>query len=341
MNAARTIASLNGKQITAGAEHLGDIVSWNHRGVDLPRRAVRECFAALGADFAAIVEDIDATQAMGKARLRCRDKSVIVTLCKRPNADTPAAMMIERELEQDGEDGVRRVYGARTRVQNDHVVVAPPPRAEDEDEACMGHARAIASCANHLLDFVAATDLGNMLVAAVLKLGGFPMRDAGGFYFVPGADRSEKARDLLTALACLSGGSLDYLDGTDVPVWSGGTFVPIVIPAADSPAGLATVATGARDSLQGALSELSEQLRAAREKGGFAFGTTITKRIDDCEQLMATASLYRGVLAGFVDVLDSDVAQLRAAFQAELDAWKEGRRPGQSELDECPIIEEE
>ncbi len=240
MNAARNIASLNGQQIASGAAHLGDIVSWNHRGVDLPRRAVRECFAAMGPDFAGIVEEIDATQAMGKARLRCRDKSILVTACKRPNSDTPAAMMIERELEQDGEDGVRRVYGARTRVVNDHVVAMPPPRAEDEDETCMAHARSIASYANHLLDFVAATDLGNMLVAAVTKIGGFAMRDAGGFYFVPGAERSEKVRDLLSALACLAGGKLDFLDGTDVPVWGGGTFVPIVIPVADSPAGLAT-----------------------------------------------------------------------------------------------------
>ncbi len=47
------------------------------------------------------------------------------------------------------------------------------------------------------------------------------------------------------------------------------------------------------------------------------------------------------MLAGYVDHLDAEVGALRAAFQAELDAWKEGKRPGKSDLDDCPIIEEE
>lgn len=325
-NVAAHLQTTAAKTLELGAAHLGDLVGWNAQGVHIRRSDLREVLARYG--FGQLVRELDPGVALttGAARGRCKD--FVVRPFQRPNKDTPVALGVYREVVVEGESGSTIICGARIRVSAAGTIVALPPEGQqDADEACFAHAVQLAANGNDLLEHVQTSDLGSILVALLTGKGGLAavsIKDAGGVYFVP-VRHSGTWRALSRDIAELSGASLRDVAGS-VAIWAGGSFRPITIEVPDTPESARAVATSTHDTLADQLSSLRDDLAKFAEVGGVTKRSTLTSRLGECESIMDRARLYRGVLHGFVEQLDAQVAVVRASFEQALTDYDKGQR---------------
>jgi len=311
-----------------GANHLGDFVSWDTESVSVPRADLRAAFAVAGAQFGALIKDVDPAVALfrAKATLSSGADGLVVKAFRSPAKDTPASIGVSRYMEQPGEEGVSLTLGARVRVAPNGTVVAVGRPDGTYDDDCMLRAQAIAALANHLIGYAVTADLSLAAVNAIRMIGGVPLRKRGGAYFVP-AVFTGAWRKLSDAVAQACGAHCTAEAGGACVAWEGGTFEPTILELYDSPRAVATVAAAASSSFEAELSELTGDLRKAREEG-FTKRAPLVDRIALCEQLTDRAKLYESVLAGAADEIRASIDAIKAGLELELGAYDAGKRPG-------------
>jgi hypothetical protein len=290
--AAHEVARVQTALRDAGAKHIGDLVSWNTDGIDVPRVEARETFGLIG--LARLIPDMDPSTALNRAvkeaRLRRADGFVAQPF-KRPNQDTPLAWGIYEVRANDGEGGDALVLGARVRLENGVAVVRGPESTEPSAE-CMQRAQDIVEHANHLMTHVETRDVSGALTATVAALSGVPLRSRGGFYLLPSATCEQWAA-LRPGLEKLGVG-------------------PFVIEMFDSPQALATASTATRSALESDINELVADLDKA--KGDGLRSDALERRLAACDALCARATLFRDVLQDMADVIQSRANALKAEF---------------------------
>ncbi len=296
--AAHQVASVQSALRDAGAKHIGDLVSWNTDGIDVPRVEAREVFGLIG--LSRLVPDMDPSTALNRAvkeaRLR-RSDGFVAQPFKRPNQDTPLAWGIYEVRANDGEGGDSLVLGARVRLENGVAVVRGPEVTEPSAE-CMARAQIIVDHANHLITHVETRDVSGALTATVHALSGIPLRSRGGFYLLPSATCEQWAA-LRPGLERLGVG-------------------PFVIEMFDSPQAMATAATATRSALENDISALVADLEKAKSDG--LRSDALERRLAACDALCARAMLFRDVLQDMAGTIESRANALKAEFVKTMEA---------------------
>lgn len=295
-SAATKVASAQSQLRAAGARHIGDLISWNNGGVDVPRVEAREVFALVGLEK--LIPDMDPQTALNRAvkeaRLRRQDGFVAMPF-KRPNSDAAMAWGIYRVESKDGETGDQLVLGARVRLIGSLAVVSPPEAAEPDGE-CMERGRLIVEHANHLITHVETRDMSGALTATVNALSGVPLRNRGGFYLLPPAT-CEQWASLRPGLEKMGIG-------------------PFVIEMFDSPQAMQTAATAARSALESDIVELVADLEKAKADG--LRSDALERRLAACESLCARATLFRDVLQDMAGKIEERAQALKTEFIASI-----------------------
>ncbi|TKD03410.1 hypothetical protein [Polyangium fumosum] len=284
------------KMAAAGGRHIGDIVGWNTERINVSRERARVLLQPEGFDH--LILDVDPATALSRAAGEVkRPSGILVQPFANPNGDTPASFGIYVRRSGGGEAGDQYPCGARCRVAlaSSRVVSLPPDGAPGLEEA-MAHAENIAAQANHLIAHCETKDISGALVAMVKALSGVPLRNRGGMYLLPPSS-CERWQRLKPALEDLR-------------------VEPITIVMHDAPDNLATAKSAAQGALEADIGELLKDLEKATTDG--MRQDALTRRVQFCNELVAKAELYRGVLAGVSDKITTKVKELKDSFQRQL-----------------------
>jgi len=284
------------RMATAGGRHIGDIVGWNTERINVSRERARALLKPEGFDH--LILDVDPATALSRAAGEVkRPSGILVQPFANPNGDTPASFGIYVRKSGGGEAGDQYPCGARCRVDlaASRVVSLPPDGAPGLEEA-MAHAENIAAHANHLIAHCETKDISGALVAMVKALSGVPLRNRGGMYLLPPSS-CERWQRLKPALEELR-------------------IEPITIVMHDAPDNIATAKSAAQGALEADIGELLKDLEKATTDG--MRQDALTRRVQFCNELVAKAELYRGVLAGVSDKITAKVKELQDSFQRQL-----------------------
>jgi hypothetical protein len=281
----------------AGGRHIGDLVAWNCSSIDVPRAFAREVFQAQG--FGRFVVDVDPATALSRAVHEVhRPSSLLVRPFARPKGDTPVAVGIYVQSATQGESGDEYVCGARCRIDVcSSSVVALPPDGGAAVDLALAHAQEVAEQANHLILHCETRDISAAMVSVIRELSGIPLRDRGGFYFLP-PSTSNTWRHMKSGLEQLG-------------------VEPIRIEMHDALENVAVAKAAAKGALDADIASLVEDLERATTEGMRKHA--IARRVDVCRELAAKAELYRGVLADMADQIAARVARLQREFERQLD----------------------
>lgn len=301
---------------SAGLAFLGVEVSWSFgdgeaRAVQLPRGAVVEVFHRHG--FAYIdghgeaLEQPDAADTLRKAKRLIRS-DVVVRQLQRPNRDTPLSLGVYRVDAVEGERGDNFVAGCRVRVDPySGAAVALPPEGAAGDDLCMRRGEEMAKIANEWLHTVHNIDISNALCSIGAHLGWFTRRrNKGGVYYIL-AERCDAFIAVLDDLEALTEGQPDRH-----------RFFPSVTEQYAAPNAVKAWKRESEHSLEERLRELKQDLARA-ETGTMREGTMLA-RLDECDELVARAELYRGLLAKASDDIAARVRKVKESFNAALNA---------------------
>lgn len=295
--AAAKIATAQASIAARGGTHIGDLVSWNARGVDVHRDLGRAVFSAVAMEKfwpglepgTACYRAVQAVRPPKPGKGTGGDRYDVRSLA-RPNPDTPVAYGIYRVEGRRGESGDKFTCGARVRVDTvQRVIVGLAPENEPAIDEALAIANRIADHANHLLQFAETRDVSNAMAAVVRELAGVPFRDNGGMYLLPPA-QCAVWRALMPGLRELG-------------------VEPIAIDMYDSPNAVAAAGSAAKGALEKDIGALMQELRQAQDAG--MRPAPIRRRIADCEALSARVELYRGVLLGTADQLLEEAARVK------------------------------
>jgi hypothetical protein len=157
----------------------------------------------------------------------------------------------------------------------------------------MDLAEVIATRAEHLRSHCETGDISNAMVGAIKALSGVPLRRWGGFYLLP-------PTSCRRWLALTPG-----LESLGVEA--------VTIELYDAPGAMKTATAAAKGALEADLAELLTDLDKAAKDG--LRQDAIHRRVTTCDELVAKAELYRGVLAGLTDQIAARVLQLKSEFQ--------------------------
>jgi hypothetical protein len=91
---------------------------------------------------------------------------------------------------------------------------------------------------------------------------------------------------------------------------------PITIELYDAPGAMKTATAAAQGALEGDIIDLLSDLEKAAKDG--MRQDAIHRRVTTCDELVAKAELYRGVLAGLTDKIAARVLQLQAEFRKHI-----------------------
>lgn len=291
-----TIARSQQHLAQAGGRHIGDLISWNAERIDVSRATVRAIFAGEG--FTQVIAELAPASALTRAVGEvARPKGLMVRAFARPKGDTAAAFGVYVQEGRDGEVGDGYTCGARARVDRQTSrIVSLPPEGTLGVEAAMIHAEAIAARGQHLVGHCETSDVSAAMVSAVKTLSGVPLRRWGGFYLLPPTS-CQRWLGLKPGLEAI---------GVEV----------IRIELHDAPDNIAAAGAAAKGALEADLSELITDLDKASKDG--MRQDTLHRRVASCDELVAKAELYRGVLAGLTDQISARVLQLQVHFRKHL-----------------------
>jgi len=284
------------RMATAGGRHIGDIVGWNTERINVSREDARKLLAP--EQFNHLIVDMDPATALSRAAGEVkRPANILVRPFSRPNVDTPASFGVYIQNNIDGEKGDNVVCGARCRIDpSTSRIVSLPPEGGAGLEAALAHAENIAAQANHLVTHCETRDISNVLVAIVKSLSGVPIRNRGGLYLLPPQSCGTWKR-LKPALEELR-------------------VEALTIEMHDAPDNLALAKSAAQSALEADISELLKDLEKATTEG--MRQDAVTRRVEFCNELLAKAELYRGVLAGISDKIATKVRDVQEKFQRQL-----------------------
>lgn len=281
-----------------GGTHIGDLISWNAERIDVLRTSARAVFTDVG--FAKqLIGDLASgtalTRAVGEVP---RPKGVVVQPFARPKGDTAAAFGVYMVEGRDDESGDPHTLGARVRVDKatGQLVALPPEGATTGIKTAMDLAEVIATRAEHLRSHCETGDISAAMVGAIKTLSGVPLRKWGGFYLLPPTS-CRRWLGLKPGLETL---------GVEV----------ITMELYDAPGAMATARAAAKGALEADLAKLLSDLDEAAKDG--LRDDAAKRRVTTCDELVAKAELYRGVLAGLTDQIAARVLQLRQEFQKHI-----------------------
>ena len=295
-SAVTSLAQSQRRVASAGGRHIGDIVGWNTERINVSRASARALFDT--EKFGHLILEVDPATALSRAAYEVkRPAGILVQAFANPNGDTPASFGIYVRKSGGGEGGDGYPCGARCRVDigASRIVSLPPEGASGIEEA-MSHAENMAAHANHLVTHCETKDISNALVAVIKSLSGVPLRNRGGMYLLPppSCDTWRRFKAHLEQLR----------------------VDPIIIEMHDAPYNVATAKSAARSALETDIAELMKDLEKASTDG--MRQDALTRRVEYCNELMAKAELYRGVLAGVSDKITTKVRELQDNFQKQL-----------------------
>jgi hypothetical protein len=296
------------RNAAAGGRHIGDIVGWNTERITVSRADARELLKPEG--FDQLILSVDPATALSRAAGEVkRPSGILVQPFANPNGDTPASFGIYVRKSGGGEGGDNWPCGARCRVNatTDRIVSLPPDGAPGLEEA-MSHAENIAAQANRLITHCETRDISNALVAMVKAISGVPLRDRGGMYVLP-PSTCERWQRLKPALETLR-------------------VEPITIVMYDAPDNVATAKSAAQGALEADIAELMKDLEKANTDG--MRQDALNRRVEACNELIAKADLYRGVLARVSDKITAKVQELQDGFRRQLAGGGGGKGNGGS-----------
>jgi hypothetical protein len=226
-----------------------------------------------------------------------RPKGLFVQAFARPKGDTAAAFGIYVVLGRDGEVGDEHTCGARVRVDRaTGQVVALAPEGSPGIKPALDLAEQIATRAEHLRTHCETGDITTAMVNAVKALSGVPLRKWGGFYLLPPSS-CQRWMALRPGLETL---------GVEI----------ITMELYDAPGAMATASAAASGALEADIAELLGDLEKVATTG--MRQDAIHRRVATCDELVAKAELYRGVLAGLTDRISARVLQLQQEFRRHM-----------------------
>jgi hypothetical protein len=288
-----------GQNIAAkGGTHIGDMISWNAEKLDVVRTTARAAFTDCGFPKTLIGELVAGTaltRAVGEVP---RPKGLVVQPFARPKGDTAAAYGVYIVEGRDDESGDPHTLGARVRVDRatDQIVALPPEGAAAGIKTAMDLAEVIAARAEHLRSHCETSDISKAMVDAIKVLSGVPLRRWGGFYLLPPSS-CRRWHGLKPGLESL---------GVEV----------ITMELYDAPGALSVATAAAKGALEADIGELLTDLDKAAKDG--MRKDAVDRRVTLCDELVAKAELYRGVLAGMTDQIAARVLQLKTEFQKHI-----------------------
>lgn len=292
--AAEKIAAAQERMAEHGGMHIGDLVGWNAKAIDVARSVAKDVFAAAG--LPDLVADIEASTALWRAaRSAPKREGLLVRPFAKHADDTPVAYGIYVRKAGEGEKGDGWTCGARCRIAQGQIVALAPEGSVGE-QAALDLAASIAARANHLLSHAETRDLTDALVGAVKTLSGVPLRENGGLYLLPPSKAGTFAA-LLPGLRALG-------------------VRPIRIEMHDAPDNVSSAAEAAKGALEADIAALLEDLK--RASAGEIGKLAVANRVRMCGELKARADLFRDVLQGVVDEIGTRCDEVAAAFDKVL-----------------------
>jgi hypothetical protein len=297
-HAVETIQQAHQNIAAAGGKHIGDLISWNAEKIDVLRTAARAVFTSAGFGTQ-LVGDLASASALTRAVGEVpRPRGVVVQPFARPKGDTAAAFGVYVIEGRDDESGDPHTLGARVRVDRatGQIVALPPEGAAPGIKTAMDLAEVIAARAEHLRSHCETSDISAAMVGAIKALSGVPLRRWGGFYLLP----PSSCRRWLALKPGLEAVGVEA----------------ITVELHDAPGAMATASAAAKGALEADLAELLADLDKAARDG--MRQDAVSRRITTCDELVAKAELYRGVLAGITDQITARTLQLQAEFRKQL-----------------------
>ena len=286
---------VQGAAIAHGAEHIGDVLMYDAESLKVARTALKAAFTAEGLGEL-VAETMTPVAALGRAQSRPMPRTMRVATFARPNNDTAHAIGIYVKMERPGEGGDLWPCGARVRVEAGRIV-ALAPEGHDAIPEAMEIARAIADDASELLTFAETTDVTAAAIAAITgPYMGVAMRKRGGAYFVRPAE-GQRWQRLAARLAPYG-------------------FVDLSYPMAGDNRSAAAASHVAKGALETDLAALRAEVEAFDDK---TRTSTMEKRIDAADTLLAKADLYADLLGDWVARLRRDTDKVKVAVQRKLD----------------------
>jgi len=291
---------------------IGIEVSWSFgfgdaEAVSLPRTDVRTAVSQNGFD-GGLIADLTPNVALRKALhlVKGRSQTIVVQEMRRPNKDTPMSVGVYQVQARDGEAGDNVVCGARARVTGDRVE-ALPPEGGDWILECETVAREMARIANSLLVNVVNRDLSDALTSIGWEHSWITRRrNSGGVYFMPSGQSAERFVALLQDLQALTANSAREYQ-----------FIPQMMEVYAKPLTMAMWSSSARDQYDAQVEELVAQLK--KVSTDTTRESTLEKRADDCDRLIAQAESHRMFLEGHVEVLSVELRRVQAEFRRKLE----------------------
>lgn len=291
---------------------IGIEVSWSFgfgdaEAVSLPRADVRAAITSNGFS-GKLIEDLAPNTALRKGLLlvKGRSKTIVIQELRRPNKDTPMSVGIYQVQPETGESGDNVVCGARVRVQGD-AIEALPPEGRDWIPECETVANELARMANNLLTNVVNRDISDALTSIGWEHAWITRRrNSGGVYFMPSGPSAERFVSLLQDIQALTAGSARQYQ-----------FVPQIMEVYAKPLTLSMWSHSARDQYDAQVDELVVQLK--KVSADSTRESTLEKRADDCDRLIAQAESHRLFLQEHVEVLSVELRRVQAEFRKKLE----------------------
>lgn len=281
------------KMSAMGAKLLGAAVAYNVK-VDVPREAMRAAFT--GAGFGQIkIPAVPLPSALNKATAQLKPrKPLSLAWFAAPNADTPAALGVYvTDANGSGESGDSQNCGARVRISNG-VAVALPPEGGEAHPAALEYANRLAIRTNKIHNYVETSDVTNALAEVLYAMKAAKFCEHGRGHFIL-SGFVEQWSGLCDALAPYG------VSGRMVSMW-------------DS---MADHVSEAKESAKGTFAEDLSELRVKLAEAASGKGTrsdAMSRRLDECRDLVNKAELYRSVLAETADAITDDVNKVRKMF---------------------------
>jgi hypothetical protein len=281
------------KMSAMGAKLLGAAVAYNVK-VDVPREAMRA--AIVGAGFGRVkIPDVPLPSALNKATAQLKPrKPLSLAWFAAPNADTPAALGIYvTDPNGSGEAGDPQFCGARVRISNGSAVALPPEGGEANPLA-LEYAKRLAARTNKIHTYVETSDVTNALAEVLSGMKAAKFCEHGRGHFIL-SGFVEQWSSLCDALAPYG------VSGRMVSMW-------------DS---MSDHVSEAKESAKSTFAEDLADLRVKLAKAAAGEGTrsdAMSRRLDECRDLINKAELYRSVLAETADAITGDVTKIRKMF---------------------------
>lgn len=312
---------------------IGIEVSWSFgdgdaEAVTLPRAGVRAAILRNGFD-PELIPDLSPNKALRRAEglVKGRSKTLVIQELRRPNKDTPMSVGIYQVQPCEGEGGDDVVCGARTRVQPDGTIEALAPEGQDTPiSACFVIAADLARIANELLTSVVNRDISDAIASIGWAHGWITRRrNSGGVYFFPAGPTAERFVSLLHDLQAMTAHAKREFQ-----------FIPQLMECYPKPLTMAMWSDSARDQYDAQVADLVAQLKKVQTEDTMR-ESTLEKRAEECDRLIAQAESHRIFLQGHVEIVATELRRVQEGFRLKLEQNRASANEAFDALEKAPV----